>query len=51
LMHGRYSEAEVAELIEQTRGKVLELFPDKGELFDLVYPSRFMRLYRDWSVG
>ncbi len=49
LIHGDYSLEEVEGLILQTRSRVLELFPDKGELFDLIYPSRFRRLFRDWS--
>lgn len=31
-------------LIAQTRSKALELFPDKGETFDLIYGSRFRRI-------
>ena len=49
LMHGRYSAEEVPEVIQQARSKVLELFPDKGDLFDLIYLPRFMRLFRDWG--
>ncbi len=32
------------ELIAQTRSKALELFPDKGDTFDLIYGSRFRRI-------
>ena len=49
LMHGRCSIQEVPEVIRQARMKVLELFPDKGELFDLIYAPRLMRLFRDWG--
>lgn len=49
LMHGYYSAKEVPEVIQQARSKVLELFPDKGDLFDLIYLPRFMRLFRDWG--
>lgn len=31
-------------LIADARERVLELFPDKGETFDLIYGSRFRRL-------
>lgn len=34
---------EAIELIEETRDEVLELFPDKGEVFELVLRPRFMR--------
>ena len=32
------------ELVEQVRAKALELFPDKGETFDLIYQPRFNRV-------
>ncbi len=31
-------------LLAQTRSKALELFPDKGDTFDLIYGSRFRRI-------
>lgn len=31
-------------LIADARERVLDLFPDKGETFDLIYGSRFRRL-------
>jgi hypothetical protein len=49
LMHGQLDSEEVPKVIQQTRSKVLDLFPDKGDLFDLIYLPRFMRLYRDWG--
>ncbi len=49
LMHGHFASEEVPEIIQQTRAKVLELFPDKGDLFDLIFLPRFMRLFRDWG--
>jgi hypothetical protein len=30
-------------LVDQVRAKALELFPDKGETFDLIYQPRFNR--------
>jgi hypothetical protein len=38
------SEAEAETLIRTTRERVLNLFPDKGEMFDLIYLPRFRRL-------
>ncbi len=40
-------------LIEQTREKAVELFPDKGYLFDLIYRSRFYRILDEnfYSLG
>ena len=35
---------EARQLIEQTKKQVLELFPDKAEVFDLVYKPRFYRI-------
>lgn len=35
---------EARKLIADARERVLELFPDKGETFDLIYGSRFRRL-------
>ena len=31
-------------LVSDAKGKALELFPDKGETFDLIYGSRFRRI-------
>ncbi len=36
--------ADAQELIAQTKSKALELFPDKGDTFDLIYGSRFRRI-------
>jgi hypothetical protein len=36
--------AEAQTLVAQARTKALELFPDKGETFDLIYGSRFRRI-------
>ncbi len=36
--------ADAQTLIAQTRSKALELFPDKGDTFDLIYGSRFRRI-------
>jgi len=31
-------------IVSDAKGKALELFPDKGETFDLIYGSRFRRI-------
>jgi hypothetical protein len=36
--------AEAQTLVAQARTKALELFPDKGETFDLIYGSRLRRI-------
>jgi hypothetical protein len=36
--------AEAEQAVEQLRNRVLEIFPDKGAVFDLVYRGRFRRL-------
>jgi len=36
--------SEAQKLISDARERALELFPDKGETFDLIYGSRFRRL-------
>lgn len=35
---------EAQEVVSFAREKALELFPDKGETFDLIYGSRFRRI-------
>jgi hypothetical protein len=35
---------EAEQAVEQLRDRVLEIFPDKGAVFDLVYRSRLHRL-------
>lgn len=47
---------EAIELIEETREDVLELFPDKGEVFELILRPRFMRFLderalAEWGVA
>jgi len=36
--------AQAQNLVADAREKALELFPDKGETFDLIYGSRFRRI-------
>ena len=35
---------EAQKLVADARDRALELFPDKGETFDLIYGSRFRRI-------
>lgn len=41
------SESEADHRIARTRNQVLELFPEGGELFDLLYRPRFERISRE----
>ncbi len=41
------SRGEALALIERTREEILELFPDKGNVFDLVLRPRFLRLLNE----
>jgi hypothetical protein len=36
--------AQAQKLVADAREKALELFPDKGETFDLIYGARFRRI-------
>jgi hypothetical protein len=56
LRHARLSRDEVETVIGHTRELVLEMFPDKGEVFDLVLRPRFMRIMNEralaeWGLG
>jgi hypothetical protein len=42
LAHG-----EAEQVVEELRRRVLTLFPDKGPVFDLIYPPRFRRIVRE----
>ena len=48
LVRGRISRAEALNLVRATRKKVLQLFPDKEEVYDLIYKPRFERLLREF---
>lgn len=56
LRHTNLSREEALALIERTREEVLELFPDKGHVFDLVLRPRFLRILEEramaeWGLG
>jgi hypothetical protein len=48
LLQGRLSRAEAEELVEATRRRILELFPDKQSTYDLVLAPRFARLIAEF---
>jgi hypothetical protein len=43
-----YPSVDVAIEIEKVRARCEELFPDRMELFEMVYGSRFERLWEQW---
>lgn len=45
------SRKEAQALIEQTREEILELFPDKGEVFELVLRPRFLRVLNERALA
>jgi hypothetical protein len=48
LLQGALSRAEAQELVEATRRRILELFPDKQSTYDLVLAPRFARLIAEF---
>lgn len=42
---------DIAIQIERFRAKVHRLYPDKDALFEMVYATRFRRLWNDWRGG
>lgn len=50
LMQSELDFREVRELLENARAAALVLFPDKEEVYDLVYASRFKRILADRFV-
>ena len=47
LYQGNLTAAEALELVAATKKSVLELFPDKGDTFDLIYKPRFERIIKE----
>jgi len=45
------SEPELAARLEETRRLCQELFPDRLDLFDLIYRSRLQRLWEQFGRG
>jgi hypothetical protein len=48
LMQGDVSRQEALDLIQATKQKILQLFPDKEATYDLIYKPRFERLLRQF---
>lgn len=48
LMQGRLTAEEAAEIVAAARQRVLQLFPDKEDTYDLVLAPRFARLIREF---
>ena len=44
LRQGRLSRSEAEEIVAATRRRALELFPEKGHVFDLVLAPRLQRI-------
>jgi hypothetical protein len=44
LWQAELSLEEARDVVAHAKAKALELFPDKGETFDLIYGSRFRRI-------
>lgn len=51
LRHDAMSRLDALDLIQQTREEVLDLFPDKGEVFELVLRPRFLRMLNDRALA
>lgn len=46
---GGLSLNQIDRLIEQVKEQVLELFPGKAELFEMIYRPRFLRLGKEFG--
>ncbi|MGH7166481.1 MAG: hypothetical protein ACREIS_13265 [Nitrospiraceae bacterium] len=50
LAYGSLTREEALALIERTREEILDLFPDKGQVFDLVLRPRFLRIMNERAL-
>ena len=50
LAQGRVTRPEAEALVAATRRRVLELFPDKAETYDLILAPRFARLLDEFTA-
>lgn len=50
LQHTDLTWDDARRIVEQTKESVLELFPDKEGLFDLIYKPRFYRIIESRSL-
>lgn len=48
LVQGQVSREEALDLVRATKKKVLQLFPDKEAVYDLIYKPRFERILREF---
>ncbi len=48
LMQGNVTRQEALDLIQSTKKKILQLFPDKEATYNLIYKPRFERLLRQF---
>ncbi|HEX9190359.1 MAG TPA: hypothetical protein VGB87_25000 [Vicinamibacteria bacterium] len=51
LQQGRFSRAEAEAIVAQARVRAVELFPGKGDVFDLVLAPRFRRILEERWPG
>jgi hypothetical protein len=51
LRYGSLSLQTAHELIERTRAEILELFPGKDQVFELVLRPRFLRIINERALG
>ncbi len=47
IRQGAFTRREAEKAVAATRRRALELFPDKGPVYDLIYRPRFERLLRE----
>lgn len=47
ISQGQLPYAEASDLVAATRRVALQLFPEKGETYDLIYAPKFERLMRE----
>ena len=50
LMQANLTLREAFEIMRSTKNAALALFPDKGDVFDLIYAPRFKRIIRERFV-
>ena len=48
LMQGQVSRQEALDLVQSTKNRILQLFPDKEATYNLIYKPRFERLLRQF---
>lgn len=48
ILHSDLEWIDIEIMIDQLRQRALGQFPDRAELFERLYTSRFERLWRDW---